>query len=85
MTNVYYAVVNSTSCLKKEERRNKLRSISNLLLYDSMLSRISSCTHSLTEMESWGSISVMDDAHSSACNIGHFLGQAFSAIYFFAF
>jgi hypothetical protein len=29
MTNVYYAVVNSTSCIKKEERRNKLRSILN--------------------------------------------------------
>ena len=55
----YYAVVNSTSCIKKEERRNKLRSILNLLLYDSMLSRISSCTHSRTAMESRGSISVM--------------------------
>jgi hypothetical protein len=43
--------------LKREERRNKLRSILNLLLYDSMLSRISSCTHSRTEMESRGSIS----------------------------
>ena len=29
MTNVYYAVVNSTSCIKKEQRRNKLRSILN--------------------------------------------------------
>ena len=29
MTNVYYAVVNSTSCIQKEERRNKLRSILN--------------------------------------------------------
>jgi hypothetical protein len=29
MTNVYYAVVNSTSCIKKEEKRNKLRSILN--------------------------------------------------------
>jgi hypothetical protein len=29
MTNVYYAVVNSTSCIKKKKRRNKLRSILN--------------------------------------------------------
>ena len=58
MTNVYYAVVNIKHVMHKE-RRNKLRSILNLLLYDSMLSRISSCTHSRTEMESRGSISVM--------------------------
>jgi hypothetical protein len=49
----------SISCIKREERRNKLRSILNLLFYDSTLSRISSCTHSRTEMESRGSISAM--------------------------
>jgi hypothetical protein len=27
-------------------------------------------------------ILIFDDVHSSACNIGHFLGQAFSGIFF---
>jgi hypothetical protein len=27
-------------------------------------------------------ILIYDDVHSSACNIGHFLGQAFSGIFF---
>jgi hypothetical protein len=51
------------SCIKREERRNKLRSILNLLLYDSMLSRISSCTHSRTEMESRVAVLADDDEY----------------------
>jgi hypothetical protein len=115
MTNVYYAIVNSTSCIKKEERRNKLRSILNpdLLIISFLKIKYTYVNilfiylffifffiyHSFKLVKGgficklfedrWGifffhyvNILIFDDVHSSACNIGHFLGQAFSGIFF---
>ena len=36
----------------------------------------------LTSLDLEDNFLIFDDVHSSVCNIGHFLGQAFSGIFF---
>ena len=113
MTNVYYAVVNSTSCIQKEQITFHIKS----RFVDNFISenKVHVCKHfiylfiyfilfyfiyhifkivkgvlfanclKIGEVFFFSlrqDILIFDDVHSSACNIGHFLGHAFSDIFF---
>jgi hypothetical protein len=114
MTNVYYAVVNSTSCIKKIRNKKQITFHIKSRFVDNFISenKVHVCKHSIYLFilfyfiyhsfklvkggficklfeDRWGiffslrqDILIFDDVHSSACNIGHFLGQAFSGIFF---